>query len=498
LLAQEPISKLVPELFYFYITSKHKERKNMRNVKVSSLSIIINYFLIIGCFVIGTKTSFAQIGMQKNLVVNCDIAQFRHTATLGYVELYFGFSPSQLTLHRSGAILKGGVNFTMQIKKNDSSNTAFNWRYYCPVQLVDTSNIMLDQMLISQRGYEMPFGSYRFEVTAIDSFNNSCSSHIVFKNIIINPFTGGSRVSDLELCSSIVSSQDTAHLFYKNTYNVIPNPTLVFGGKDLPVVFHYLETYDLNKDSVYTVETVVKDPAGTVIKQSAKQKQYGVRNAVEVGLTNITNLPSGKYQYQVNLLNGNKNEILTSKKTFFVNNPDVKTETSHVSVKSAEFLGLSDDELEKEFRFAKYLANDRDIKMFSVLSTTDARREFLANFWTSIENGQSGRTGLTRSIYMERVKAANRLYSTMGREGWHTDRGRVYLMYAEPSEVQRYPSTDEAKPYEVWNYDTLEGGVIFVFADRTGFGEYILIHSTKRGEIQDVNWQKKLTETYNK
>ena len=94
--------------------------------------------------------------------------------------------------------------------------------------------------------------------------------------------------------------------------------------------------------------------------------------------------------------------------------------------------------------------------------------------------------------YFERVKKANTQYTTIQQKGWKTDRGRVLLVFGEPSEIERYPNQVDTKPYEIWNYHELEGGVIFVFADLTGFSDYQLIHSTKRGEISDPNWQSKI------
>ena len=43
---------------------------------------------------------------------------------------------------------------------------------------------------------------------------------------------------------------------------------------------------------------------------------------------------------------------------------------------------------------------------------------------------------------------------------------------------------------EIWHYYAIENGVDFVFVDRTGFGEYQLVHSTKRGELRDDDWQR--------
>ena len=95
--------------------------------------------------------------------------------------------------------------------------------------------------------------------------------------------------------------------------------------------------------------------------------------------------------------------------------------------------------------------------------------------------------------YMARVKKSNDRYTSMGREGWKTDRGRVYLTYGEPSEIERFPNQTNTKPYEIWHYNDLEGGVIFVFADLTGFSQYTLVNSTLRGELRDDNWQNRIT-----
>lgn len=94
--------------------------------------------------------------------------------------------------------------------------------------------------------------------------------------------------------------------------------------------------------------------------------------------------------------------------------------------------------------------------------------------------------------YLNRIEIANQRYSAMGRTGWKTDRGRVYLLYGEPSEVERYPNQLESRPYEIWRYNELEGGVYFVFADITGFSDYLLVHSTKRGEMRDDNWSRRI------
>ena len=82
--------------------------------------------------------------------------------------------------------------------------------------------------------------------------------------------------------------------------------------------------------------------------------------------------------------------------------------------------------------------------------------------------------------------------NALDKEGWQTDRGRVYMIYGEPSEIERFPNETNTKPYEIWHYNEIEGGVVFIFGDITGFNDYQLLHSTKRGEIRDDYWMRRI------
>ena len=50
--------------------------------------------------------------------------------------------------------------------------------------------------------------------------------------------------------------------------------------------------------------------------------------------------------------------------------------------------------------------------------------------------------------------------------------GYVYIMYGEPSSIERHPFEMDTKPYEIWTYYELNKQ--FIFVDDTGFGDYRL------------------------
>jgi hypothetical protein len=76
----------------------------------------------------------------------------------------------------------------------------------------------------------------------------------------------------------------------------------------------------------------------------------------------------------------------------------------------------------------------------------------------------------------------------MRREGYRSDRGRVHIMYGVPDDVERHPNETDMRPYEVWSYHAIQGGVVFVFVQRSTGGDYELLHSTHRNELHNENW----------
>lgn len=92
--------------------------------------------------------------------------------------------------------------------------------------------------------------------------------------------------------------------------------------------------------------------------------------------------------------------------------------------------------------------------------------------------------------YLNRISYANTALHTMGREGFKTDRGRVYIMYGPPDDYDRHPNDPDSRPFEIWTYHSIQGGVIFVFVLRQTGGDYELVHSTHRNELHDDNWMR--------
>ncbi len=433
--------------------------------------------------------------VQNRFVLNTDYSRFWQNDSTMYVEISTAVYPSLTVLKQDSLGYHGKIDLIVLIQDTSSGVFVHTDRFNIPINLADSTSLAKTKSIVNNMTYALRCGSYKVSVFGIDVFDRlRRDSSLFWVDIMKRPSTVA--LSDIELCSSITESSDQKDIFYKNTYRVIPNPNCVYGSTTFPLVFTYMEFYNLKTGMTYAIKAQIVDSKGVVKKERTHLRRFSMPSVVDVTTLNVTSISSGKFNYEVILSDTLGNEIAKSQRPIFLYNPNVKSaQATILSEGSAVYAGFSFDELAEEFRIAKYVTRSEDNKAFDKLTTVGARQEFLQNFWTRVENEELGRLNLTRSIYLQRVQTANQRYKTYAKEGWRTDQGRVLVLYGEPDEIQRFTNSSDSKPYEIWNYHQIEGGVEFVFIDITGFNEYLLVHSTKRDEIQDASWEQLLKRT---
>jgi GWxTD domain-containing protein len=452
------------------------------------LNKIFGYTIMV-CLSI-TQGYFQVFSYPNQFIFNTTYNRYWQTDSTAYLEIETAFNPYRIALIKDSSAYKGKVEFKVLIQKKVDSTYVHADRYFVPVIVDDTSSAFLSKLIVNKMTFVLARGSYKIMIYGMDTRFHERGDSAIFL-VDINRRPAGICVSDVELCSNISESTDRKDEFYKNTYRVIPHPSMVFGSVGYPVVFSYVELYNLTVGMTYVVNAQVIDAKGTIVKYRSHNRQCSISNTVDVTTLNISKIASGKYRYRVAVSDTLGKEIAWAERPIYLYNPDIQNQnTSSISARSAEFAGMSADELADEFKKAQYLLRSEDKKLFEKLTAVGEQREFLAKMWSDIETGKRGRNDMNRSIYLQRVQKANQLYGSMNRAGWKTDRGRIFILYDNPDEIERYPSSNESNPYEIWQYYQIEGGIKFVFIDRSDNGIYTLVHSTKRGEIQDENWEQ--------
>ena len=436
---------------------------------------------------------------QNNLDFEFDYAQFSYDSLSNYVEFYYSFNQASLEIENKDSHPTVEGILRIFIQDSTKGDTIVYNQWLVKHEVADTS-ANGDQVLVGTIGFVLPAGNLVCQISGID-LHNKDKSRIIDEHINVVPLLHKTMsMSDIQLASKMVQgSENKNSIFYKNTFEVMPIPNLVFG-KSQPALFFYTELYNLQdadiKSPTLKLNELIYNSRGKILKQKTKLISRETNSRVEVGTFVLTSYPTDTYTLALALIDSLGNQAVTSSKKFFVYNPDVQVvdsiESSATSSISSMFGAMSEEEIDDLFMKSKYIATSEEIEKYKKLSNLEGKRTFMNEFWKRRDDNPSTPENEFFKEYLNRIEIANQRYGAMGRTGWKTDRGRVYLIYGEPTEIQRYPNQLDSRPYEIWQYNGIEGGVFFVFADLTGFSDYQLVHSTKRGEIRDDNWSNRI------
>ena len=436
---------------------------------------------------------------QNNLDFEFDYAQFSYDSLSNYVEFYYSFNQASLEIENKDSHPTVEGILRIFIQDSTKGDTIVYNQWLVKHEVADTS-ANGDQVLVGTIGFVLPAGNLVCQISGID-LHNKDKSRIIDEHINVVPLLHKTMsMSDIQLASKMVQgSENKNSIFYKNTFEVMPIPNLVFG-KSQPALFFYTELYNLQdtdiKSPTLKLNELIYNSRGKILKQKTKLISRETNSRVEVGTFVLTSYPTDTYTLALALIDSLGNQAVTSSKKFFVYNPDVQVvdsiESSATSSISSMFGAMSEEEIDDLFMKSKYIATSEEIEKYKKLSNLEGKRTFMNEFWKRRDDNPSTPENEFFKEYLNRIEIANQRYGAMGRTGWKTDRGRVYLLYGEPTEIQRYPNQLDSRPYEIWQYNGIEGGVFFVFADLTGFSDYQLVHSTKRGEIRDDNWSNRI------
>jgi GWxTD domain-containing protein len=168
------------------------------------------------------------------------------------------------------------------------------------------------------------------------------------------------------------------------------------------------------------------------------------------------------------------------------------------SKKSAKAKQQSDNQLKKELEtpYKKWLDEDviyiispEERHSFLHLATNEEREQFIEAFWQRRNPDPDSPENTFKEEHYRRIAYANEHYAS-GIPGWKTDRGKIYIMWGPPDEVDSHPTggnwdrpsdqgggSTTTYPYEDWRYRHLDGeglgeNVELEFVDPSSTGEY--------------------------
>ncbi|HEX6791395.1 MAG TPA: GWxTD domain-containing protein [Candidatus Krumholzibacteria bacterium] len=126
---------------------------------------------------------------------------------------------------------------------------------------------------------------------------------------------------------------------------------------------------------------------------------------------------------------------------------------------------------ENTIEILEIIANKEELKPLKEAAEAD-RADAWAKFWAKRDPDPSTIENEALSQYLERVQYVVKEYSQFG-PGWRSDRGRVYIKYGPPEQIDTAMDSRSQGEYEIWRYYTR--GMNFVFYDMFGVGDYKLV-----------------------
>jgi GWxTD domain-containing protein len=149
---------------------------------------------------------------------------------------------------------------------------------------------------------------------------------------------------------------------------------------------------------------------------------------------------------------------------------------------------------ELETPFKKWLNEDvawiiteEERKAFKNFATDDERQQFIEQFWLRRDPTPDTEENEYKEEHYRRIAYANERFAS-GIPGWKTDRGRIYIAFGPPDEIESHPSggtyqrpweegggTTSTFPFEKWRYRYIDGvgqDIVIEFVDPTMSGEY--------------------------
>jgi GWxTD domain-containing protein len=134
-----------------------------------------------------------------------------------------------------------------------------------------------------------------------------------------------------------------------------------------------------------------------------------------------------------------------------------------------------------------YIITDEERATFKRLSTDEERQQFIESFWMRRDPTPDTAENEYKEEHYRRIAYANERFAS-GIPGWKTDRGRIYITFGPPAEIESHPSggtyerpyeegggTTSTYPFEKWRYRYIEGignDVNIEFVDTSMTGEY--------------------------
>ena len=431
------------------------------------------------------------LNAQTTIKAYLDTKQFFAPEIGHYLEVYIEFAGYTTQFVKCDGGQKATVVVDIAIA-DSTGKTVFQDLYALdsPISTDSTQNNFLEIIRTP-----LQVGSYKLSVILEDA-NRAKSSISGTLPLQINDFSKSLSFSSVELVDFAFVTEEESR-FSKSNYYIIPLLKNYFN-QEMNNLPYYTEVYG-RKGPIEIERKVVNAQTGQVYP--ALTLKDTLLPEVVIPLLqqlDITDLPSGNYQFQ--LLAKDQQTGQTCKQSFDFerfNDSEIAFDIASMVLDPAFQASIHSDSVAYYLESLIPIAKPGELRsLIELLKQKDEApmRQHLQAFWYQTAGAKAYEQWLA---YQAQVRSVEKYYANNYMEGFETDRGRVYLKYGQPNSIVVKESSPSEYPYEIWTYDKIgiysNKRFIFYNPDLVS-NNHRLLHSDMIGELKNPAWQQILSK----
>jgi len=458
----------------------------------------------------------AQSGTGENLTVYAGFAVYPDPAydTVALVQVPFSLAQNEFEFFRPTEVdsfLYARIFAQIDLLGNagvavDSASTYFSVRVSDSREAHETGIRIFNKLLLFARP-----GVYSARLTVIDAVSKRSGSAFLDRIVVEPPRRDAVALGGPYLAYSAAPFTDSSAVNLRLVENglAVPNPLGVFGTGD-STMYCVGEVYQPGKEVGHAGPST-RLTFELLDSRDSLLRVLGARPALPGGATiafterfDIGGWLPGVYRLRVVADDSAAARADTQVVRFAVVSPADLLVMRDQSIPGDPYRLLTTDQ---RTALTWYFLSPEQQRVLERL-TPEGKETFLAQYWAEHDRDPATPLNEGRVDAVARFHYVNERFSlTEARDdGWRTDRGRVYLVYGAPDEVDDrvVPLTDQpgigadnsGRPYQIWYYRGVGEGKLFVFVDARSNNEYRLVHSNVYGEVYNKYWESLLQQGF--
>jgi GWxTD domain-containing protein len=320
-------------------------------------------------------------------------------------------------------------------------------------------------------------GIYDFKLEIMSAVHFKAG--VIEKRLAVKNLSKTFSLSDPYFVSSVQKNAAGSNLD-KHGITLIPNPSRLYKENNTQQnMYLYYEINNMFLDpeqpSAYSIRYTVTDLSGVEVKNPPEEQVLKKSaNTSRIEVIPFEDLKTGAYRLEIFITDLKGMKIQSFSRYFWVNSKQPAEDL---------YLPMSKADVDKYYDQIKYIATNEEKKLFKKLDEKGLQ-EFLLRFWKSRDPDPSTVENEYMVAHFQKIDYVEKTFPN----GLNSDMGRIYIQYGAPLEMDRQiGSIGTIKSVITWRY-AISGITEFIFVDRTGDEQYVLVHSTHPDEFSNPDW----------